>query len=99
MRINSAVFGALLALALLLTMAAAAKTNSGKDSPNAATHNAQDDTMRLAGEIRFRSNCARCHAAPPKFSPRMVSTIVRHMRVRATITEEDTRLILHYMSE
>jgi mono/diheme cytochrome c family protein len=55
--------------------------------------------MRLAGEKRFRSNCARCHAAPPKFSPRMVGTIVRHMRVRATITEQDMRLILHYMSE
>jgi cytochrome c5 len=82
------------------------KTNSdktsGKDVPTAAatgSHSAQDDTMRLAGEKSFRSNCARCHAAPPKFSPRMVGTIVRHMRVRATITEQDMRLILHYMSE
>ncbi len=99
MKIKSVVFGALLALSLLLTMAAVAKTGNGKDTPNAATHNAQDDTMRLAGEKRFRSNCARCHAAPPKFSPRMVSTIVRHMRVRATITEEDMNLILHYMSQ
>src|SRR5258708_39413210 len=73
-----------------------------KDTPATAvtgTHTAQDDTMRLAGEKRFHSNCARCHASPPKFSPRMVGTIVRHMRVRATITEEDTRLILHYMSQ
>ena len=99
MKIKSVVLGALLALSLLLTMAAVAKTGNGKDTPNAATHNAQDDTMRLAGEKRFRSNCARCHAAPPKFSPRMVSTIVRHMRVRATITEEDMNLILHYMSQ
>jgi len=105
MKIKSAGFAVLLALALLLTMAAVAKTGSGKgkdkDSPTAgtATHNAQDDTMRLAGEKRFHSNCARCHVSPPKFSPRMMGTIVRHMRVRSAITEEDARLILHYMSQ
>jgi len=109
MKIKAVVLGALLALALLLTMAAMAKTGSGKakdkdkdrDSPaaTAGTHNAQDDTMRLAGEKRFHSNCARCHVSPPKFSPRMMGTIVRHMRVRSAITEEDARLILHYMSQ
>ena len=55
--------------------------------------------MRLEGEKRFRANCARCHAAPSKFPPRMMGTIVRHMRVRAMITDEDMRLILHYMTE
>jgi len=105
MKIKSAVWGAPLALALLLTMVVAAKAGggkigSGKDTPTVAgTHNAQDDTMRLAGEKRFHSNCARCHAAPPKFAPRMMGTIVRHMRVRAAITEEDARLILHYMAQ
>ena len=113
MKTKSAVVGVLLVFALLLTMAATAATNGGsgkpgsdktnsKDAPATSvtgTNSAQDDTMRLAGEKRFRSNCARCHAAPPKFSPRMAGTIVRHMRVRATITEQDMRLILHYMSE
>jgi hypothetical protein len=28
----------------------------------------------------------------------MMTTIVRHMRVRATITDEDMRLILYYMT-
>jgi mono/diheme cytochrome c family protein len=55
--------------------------------------------MRLEGEKRFRSNCGRCHAAPSKFPPRMMATIVRHMRVRATITDQDMRLILRYMTE
>jgi cytochrome c5 len=54
---------------------------------------------RLEGEKRFRANCERCHAAPQKFPPRMMATIVRHMRVRAYITEEDARLILNYMSQ
>lgn len=51
------------------------------------------------GEKRFRANCGRCHMAPHKFPPRMMATIVRHMRVRATITDEDMRLILAYMTE
>jgi cytochrome c5 len=98
----------LVTLALFLALGAAAKTGSGRDRDNkdtgasataSTTHTAQDDAMRLEGEKRFHANCGRCHAAPPKFSPRMVATIVRHMRVRATITDEDMRFIIHYMSE
>ena len=53
----------------------------------------------LEGEQRFRTNCGRCHIAPHKFPPRMMSTIVRHMRVRATLTDEDMRLILEYLTQ
>jgi mono/diheme cytochrome c family protein len=55
--------------------------------------------MRIEGEKRFRTNCGRCHTAPRKFPPRTMATIVRHMRVRATITDEDMRLILRYMTQ
>jgi mono/diheme cytochrome c family protein len=57
------------------------------------------DAMRIQGEQRYRANCARCHAAPQKFPPRMMATVLRHMRVRATITDEDMRLVLFYMSQ
>ena len=57
------------------------------------------DSMRIEGEKRFHSNCGRCHAAPQKFPPRMMATVLRHMRVRATITDEDRRLILFYMTQ
>jgi len=56
-------------------------------------------TSHFEGEKRFRANCGRCHMAPHKFPPRMMATIVRHMRVRATITDEDMQLILRYMTE
>ena len=56
-------------------------------------------SMRIQGEQRFRANCGRCHAAPQKFTPRMMATVLRHMRVRATITDEDRRLILFYMTQ
>jgi cytochrome c5 len=82
--------------------AASGGKDTAKDSPVptvSAEQSAQNETMHVEGEKRFRSNCGRCHAAPPKFPPRMMATIVRHMRVRATITDQDMRFILRYMTE
>jgi cytochrome c5 len=88
------------ALASLSVMGVAADSprNNNPTTP-VAQNSAQADAMRLEGEKRFRANCGRCHAAPQKFPPRMMATIVRHMRVRATITDEDTRLVLFYMTQ
>ena len=55
--------------------------------------------MRIEGEKRYHANCGRCHAAPQKFPPRMMATVLRHMRVRATVTAEDQKLILFYMTQ
>jgi hypothetical protein len=89
------------ALALASVSAVFAGPPNGKNSSTGAAvaHVSDPDTMRVAGEQRFRSNCGRCHNAPQKFPPRMMATIVRHMRVRATITDEDQRLILFYMTQ
>jgi hypothetical protein len=73
----------------------------GKDgvAGAAVTHITDANGMRVAGEQRFHANCGRCHATPQKFPPRMMGTILRHMRVRATITDQDERLILFYMTQ
>ena len=89
-------------IAAMFSIAAAAISPRNNNSPAAApsVSQVQDaDAMRLEGEKRFRANCGRCHAAPHKFPPRMMATIVRHMRVRATITDEDMRLVLFYMTQ
>jgi len=107
MKIGSRVSAALLASGMLLALVSVAgagagsKSSSSKDAPApaASASSTQDENLHLEGEKRFRSNCARCHLAPPRFAPRMMSTIVRHMRVRANITDEDMRLILRYMTE
>ena len=65
----------------------------------AATKQQDEETERVEGEKRFHANCSRCHQYPHKFPPRMMATIVRHMRVRATITDEDMRLVLRYMTQ
>jgi cytochrome c5 len=59
----------------------------------------EERTLRLEGEKRFRANCGRCHMAPHKFPPRVMATAIRHMRVRALITDEDMRLIRLYMTQ
>lgn len=91
--------------AALCTLALASSLYAGK-SPSAkevgttaAVHITDPDAMRVQGEQRFRANCGRCHAAPQKFPPRMMATVLRHMRVRATITDEDMRLVLFYMTQ
>jgi mono/diheme cytochrome c family protein len=71
------------------------KTKGGAAPP--AAYN--EATMRIEGEKRFRTNCGRCHMAPHKFPPRTMATVVRHMRVRAMITDEDMRLILKYLTQ
>jgi mono/diheme cytochrome c family protein len=93
---------------LVHTSAAPATTgaagSSGAGTPPAATKPksptpAELGTMRIEGEKRFRTNCGRCHMAPHKFPPRTMATIVRHMRVRAMLTDEDMKLILFYMTQ
>ena len=89
-----------LALEPFLVAAGSSKKDSTKDSTVTAIEHVNNATdMRIQGEQRFRANCGRCHAAPQKFPPRMMKTVLRHMRVRATITDEDMRMVLFYMTQ
>ena len=98
MRLRITILLGVVALASVVGMASSPPKS---DSPSAPVVRSSEeaDAMRLEGERRFRANCGRCHAAPHKFPPRMMATILRHMRVRATITDEDMRLILYYMTQ
>lgn len=75
--------------------AANAASSSAKNSAPVRSSAAD----RIDGERRFKTNCGRCHAAPQKFPPRVMATVIRHMRVRATITDDDMKLILKYMQQ
>jgi mono/diheme cytochrome c family protein len=67
-------------------------------SAKSAQASADEEFTLAEGEKRFRQNCGRCHVAPDKYPPRVMATVLRHMRVRATITDRDARLILWYMT-
>jgi cytochrome c5 len=104
MRTKIAVLAYALALGSLIFACASladGERPSGKKEATGslAAQNHDADAMRVQGELRYRANCGRCHAAPRKFPPRMMATVLRHMRVRATITDEDMRLVLFYMSQ
>ncbi|MBZ5686551.1 MAG: hypothetical protein LAP86_16090 [Acidobacteriia bacterium] len=91
-----AVLGALALTSFLFARSPSAKKEA---EASAVVQTSDASSMRIEGEKRFHANCGRCHAAPQKFPPRMMGTVLRHMRVRATITEEDRRLILFYMTQ
>jgi mono/diheme cytochrome c family protein len=82
-----------------LAAESSARRDANKESAAVAVVQSDDAAMRVQGEQRFRANCGRCHATPQKFPPRMMKTVLRHMRVRATITDEDMRMILAYMTQ
>jgi cytochrome c5 len=90
---------ALCTLALGTSLFAGSDSAKKESSPVPVVQSADSGSMRVEGENRFHANCGRCHAAPQKFPPRMMATVLRHMRVRATITDEDRRLILFYMTQ
>ena len=93
------ILGVLCVLTLVTSLLAGSNA-AKKDAVGVAVVHASDqDSMRIEGEKRFHANCGRCHAAPQKFPPRMMATVLRHMRVRATITDDDRRLILFYMTQ
>ena len=92
----AAVLFALSFVSTLFAGGAAAKKDMTIQPPVSSS---DTESMRVQGEQRYRANCGRCHAAPQKFPPRMMATVLRHMRVRATITAKDRRLILFYMTQ
>jgi cytochrome c5 len=50
------------------------------------------------GEKRFETHCGRCHVPPEDLSPREAKAVLRQMRVRASLSAEDERLILKYLA-
>jgi cytochrome c5 len=46
----------------------------------------------------FQQNCSRCHNTPEGFSPRISGTVVRHMRVRASLSKHDEDLLLRFFN-
>jgi cytochrome c5 len=60
---------------------------------NPAPHQGGDD-----GERIFAQNCSRCHNAPDGFSSRISGTVLRHMRVRASLSKHDEEELLRFFN-
>jgi cytochrome c5 len=103
-RIGRFGFSITLAIGLLVGISVPASPASG----SAPKHEAQDTrtktnnqaaaTQQSAGEKKFAQNCSRCHKAPESFPPSTSGTILKHMRVRASLSQEDERDILRFLN-
>ena len=71
--------------------------STGAPPPKPAKHDAQAQDGDDGGRI-FKQNCSRCHAAPQGFSPRIAGTVVRHMRVRASLSATDEQKLLRFFN-
>jgi cytochrome c5 len=96
-RMQKLLFAFVLPLACIsfLAQAAAAHPNS-KGKQNATTPPSSAQVAR--GQKVFQQNCSRCHDAPEAFPPQISATILRHMRVRASLSDADEKALLHFMN-
>ena len=81
------------ALAFAAQQGSAPRAKPSKDSAQKGTVLPQSD-----GERVFQQNCSRCHTQPDGFSPRISGTVVRHMRVRASLSKHDEEALLQYFN-
>ena len=90
--------GGLIVIAVLIPALAQteAKTRTKKSEAAQATSAGTDDSAR--GQKVFEQNCSRCHNAPEGFPPQISGTIVRHMRVRASLNAADERATLRFLN-
>lgn len=85
------------ALTICMVAAAQGKQTKSQHAPVASAQETPPDEG-AEGEKLFHTHCGRCHNAPENLSPREARAVVRHMRVRATLTNEDERLILKFLA-
>ena len=57
------------------------------------THDQYDN-----GDEIWAQQCSRCHSAPQGFSPRIAGTVIRHMRVRASLSKHEEQELLHFLN-
>jgi cytochrome c5 len=90
------------AIGLLTTLpAVSARQKPSKDKHSTANHNGaakNSSSEQSDGEKKFKQNCSRCHEAPEGFTPSISGTVLRHMRVRASLSKQDEQDILRFLN-
>ena len=92
------IFGVLFIAALPLLSQDSKPTAKPPSNAQGAKNSNPSVTHEGDGEQKFKQNCSRCHQAPEGFPPHISGTIVRHMRVRASLSEQDERDILRFLN-
>lgn len=71
----------------------AARQHSKTASTHQAPQQASDEGARV-----FHQNCSRCHNTPDGFSPSISATVLRHMRVRASLSQHQEEVLLRFLN-
>lgn len=79
-------------------MAAQSPAKSSGANPQASAKKQVNAAPQNPGERKFQQNCGRCHSAPEELPPSITGTVVRHMRVRASLSAQDEKDILRYLA-
>lgn len=87
-----------LGICLLLCSLVAITTRAEIHSPTPKPPPSASNASPTDGERVFKQTCSRCHQAPQGFPPQISGTIVRHMRVRASLSEKDERTLLKFLN-
>jgi len=80
------------------TLVGAQEKQSKSQAPASTNAQVNAPNQTAQGEKLFRTNCGRCHNPPESLTPREVRAVVRHMRVRAVLTDEQERLIVKFLA-
>jgi cytochrome c5 len=86
---------------LLAAISASSQTKTtDKTAPSATQAQAKNKAVHAErdGNVVFQQNCSRCHTAPEVFPPSISGTIVRHMRVRAGLSQQDAEALLRFLN-
>jgi len=92
----AAMVAAMLSVPAGYTQAAPAR---GAQAPVKKYQAAKRAQLSDEGDRVFQQNCARCHRSPDGFSQRISGTVVRHMRVRANLSQHDEEVLLKYLNQ
>jgi cytochrome c5 len=84
---------ATLAQATAQSNPSAAKPKANPPAAAQASQQHQEEGTRV-----FQQNCSRCHNTPEGFSPSISGTVVRHMRVRASLSKHDEEVLLRFFN-
>jgi mono/diheme cytochrome c family protein len=88
-----------LAIAVLSALPVLARAGEGARQENSAAPQKPAPAANPdRGQQVFDQNCSRCHNPPEGFPPRISGTIALHMRVRANLSAEDYKALLHFLN-
>ena len=77
----------------------AAHSSVVKNQNESEDSTATKKPQMLDGDKLFKENCSRCHQSPGDFPPAQTATIMRHMRVRANLTADETKAIYEFLTQ